>query len=200
MTSDQLIDSTLPEDLLSGVPHSRFASLSKPHDPAAWSEVPIPRARLTQDQRPLFLPGDRAIAEQVLTTYFTELNPYHPIFEEADFREKLDFLYAATSSDPVVRNQALEEGGGETGKFKGVVDDSGFIASVYLVFSLGTLSILNTRLANAETVEEVWPSHDEFYEHAIACRPEFQNTITTLQTLLALHWYLYTEVNGVSVA
>lgn len=189
------IDAPVAEDILGGIPLSRITPLSKPHDPAAWSDIPIPRNRNHQDQRPYVLPHDRAVANTVLSVYFSELNPYRPIFDEVDLREKIDFLYAVTSPDPETRNRAITEGAAEDSKFKDVVDDSGFLCSVYLVFAIGTLCLLNKRIHLAERVEEVWPSHEEFYDHALALRPHLQNSVTTLQALCALHWYLYTEVS-----
>lgn len=109
-------------------------------------------------------------------------------------REKLDFLYAATSPDPDTRNRAIAESATEGSAFKDVLDDSGFLCSVYLVFAIGTLFLFNKRIHGAERMDEIWPSYEEFYDHAIVLRPDLQSSLTTLQALCALHWYLSTEV------
>lgn len=189
-----LADIPLVDDILGGIPLTRITPLSKPHDPASWSDIPIPRNRSHQEQRAFVLPRDQAVAQQVLTVYFAEFNPYRPIFDEIDMREKIDFLYAVSSPDPDIRARAMADGATEGSKFKDVVDDSGFLCSVYLVLAMGTLAILNKRIQLSETVHEVWPSHEELYDHALGLRPDLQNSITTLQALCALHWYLYTEV------
>jgi len=180
-------DAASPEDMIGGVPVVRDGVISKPRDPAAWTETAIPRNSTQQGQQ-FLLPREREIANQVLTTYFTDLNPYRPIFDEADVREKIDVLYSSVSSDADVRASV------DTGKHHDVTDDSGFLCCVYLIFALGTLCVQNRRIHQAERVEENWPSHEEFYDLALALKPDLQNSISTLQALLILHWYLFTEV------
>ena len=42
-----------------------------------------------------------------------------------------------------------------------------------------------------------WPHHEDFFEMALAVKPELKVTISSLQALILLHWYLYTEVRRV---
>lgn len=181
------VDAASPEDMIGGVPVVRDSAVSKPRDPAAWTETAIPR-NSAQQQQQFLLPREREIVNQVLATYFTDLNPYRPIFDEADVREKLDVLYSSVSSDADVRASVA------TGKHHDVTEDSGSLCCVYLIFALGTLCVQNRRIHQAERVEENWPSHEEFYDLALALKPDLQNSISTLQALLILHWYLFTEV------
>ena len=173
--------------MIGGVPVIRDTVVSKPRDPAAWTETAIPRSSTHQAQQ-FLLPREREIVNQVLTTYFTDLNPYRAIFDEADVREKIDVLYSSISSDGDVRASVA------AGKHHDVIDDSGFLCCVYLILALGTLCVQNRRIHQAERVEEIWPSHEEFYDLALALKPDLQNSISTLQALLILHWYLFTEV------
>jgi hypothetical protein len=39
-----------------------------------------------------------------------------------------------------------------------------------------------------------WPVHDEFFERALAVKPDLRVSVSSLQALILLHWYLYTEV------
>jgi hypothetical protein len=90
--------------------------------------------------------------------------------------------------------------------------DPGYICSVYLILALGTLSELNHRAVKSEMENNVdilgplgstmakklmpldWPEHDEFFERALAVKPDLRVAISSLQALILLHWYLYTEV------
>ncbi|OJA16721.1 hypothetical protein AZE42_12355 [Rhizopogon vesiculosus] len=38
----------------------------------------------------------------------------------------------------------------------------------------------------------VWPEHDEFFERALAVKPHLRVTISSLQSLILLQWYIYT--------
>lgn len=173
--------------MIGGIPVVRDGVFSKPRDPAAWAEAAIPHRPAQQEQQ-FLLPREREITNQVLTAYFTELNPYRPIFDDADVREKIDILYCSISSDADVRASVA------TSKHPDIAGDSGFLCCMYLIFALGTLCVQNRRIHQAERVEENWPNHEEFYDLALALKPDLQNSISTLQALLILHWYLFTEV------
>ncbi|ELU40180.1 fungal specific transcription factor domain-containing protein [Rhizoctonia solani AG-1 IA] len=41
-----------------------------------------------------------------------------------------------------------------------------------------------------------WPSHVLFFNLALRIKPDLRVTISSLQALILLHWYLYTERNG----
>jgi len=41
-----------------------------------------------------------------------------------------------------------------------------------------------------------WPEHDELFERALTVKPDLHVTISSLQALILLHWYLYTEVRN----
>ena len=123
--------------------------------------------------------------DKIVDVYFTRLNHHRPVFTRATFQKQLDALYNGTAAH-----------------------DPGFVCSVYLVLALGTLSELNHRVSGAEKggqqvgtgpalskfMPQDWPSQEEFFDRALAVKPELRITLSSLQALILLHWYLYTEV------
>jgi hypothetical protein len=72
---------------------------------------------------------------------------------------------------------------------------------------LGTLSELNHRVfqhdnggktptqhSTKDLMGATWPDHEDFFECALIVKPELRVTASSLQALILLHWYLYTEV------
>lgn len=176
-------------------------------DPSQWVQVSIRRNAPTSPNGPpntlsitrvaytsptveAWLPKDRSMANQIVDTYFTHLNLHRPVFERKEFVKILDDFYDGTA----------------------VSYDPGYLCSLYLVLALGTLSDLNHRAVRAEldnkgeVIEHLgpemakklmpasWPQHDEFFERALSVKPDLRVTISSLQALILLHWYLYTEV------
>ena len=45
-----------------------------------------------------------------------------------------------------------------------------------------------------------WPSQEEFFDRALAVKPDLRVTLSSLQALILLHWYLYTEVSVLHVS
>jgi hypothetical protein len=147
--------------------------------------------------RPLsvFLPKDRDLVQYIVNIYFERLNFHRPVFLRDEFEEALAQLYAGESQQ----------------------HGPGFLCSVYLVLALGTLSELNHRAygldrearsnsggggspslpnVNVKTLmPPEWPEHEAFFHRALAVKPELRVTISSLQALILLHWYLYTEVH-----
>jgi hypothetical protein len=140
---------------------------------------PVPHRPIEE----VWLPKDRNLANHVVETYFTHLNLHRPVFDRKDFQKIIDDLYDGKS-----------------------VYDPGYICSVYLVFALGTLSDLNHRAeadgpstdaapnisSVAQKLMPSWPQHDEFFQRALAVKPDLRVTVTSLQALILLHWYLHT--------
>ncbi|PFH46806.1 hypothetical protein AMATHDRAFT_77495 [Amanita thiersii Skay4041] len=139
----------------------------------------------------VWLPKDRSTLQHIVDVYFQRLNIHRPVFSRKDFDKIVNDLYdgATVSYDP------------------------GYICGIYLVLALGTLSELNHRAAsddvdNKEAVQGLglaaakklmppnWPEHDEFFERALSIKPDLRVTISSLQALILLHWYLYTERQG----
>lgn len=135
----------------------------------------------------VWLPKDRGMVQQVVDVYFTRLNVHRPVFFRKVFEKALDDLYAERT----------------------VTHDPGFICSLYLVLALGTLSEISNRSAKLDVDSDDpmvsgatrpksfapdWPEHDEFFERALSVKPDLRVTISSLQALILLHWYLYTEV------
>ncbi|EEB99594.1 hypothetical protein MPER_00698 [Moniliophthora perniciosa FA553] len=130
------------------------------------------------------------MVKRIADVFFNRLNCHRPVFARKDFDTSLEDLYTEKGSH-----------------------DPGFICSLYLVLALGTLSELNYRSSqvdddntkddsNAPLSPAVtrklmpldWPQHEDFFEMALAVKPELKVTISSLQALILLHWYLYTEV------
>ncbi|KAK1229095.1 hypothetical protein PQX77_007857 [Marasmius sp. AFHP31] len=182
-----------------------FHETSSPRDTVKWRTVSL---RRSSNQRPaislngtagssqsveVWLPKDRTMVQQVTQVYFTRLNRHRPVFLKKNFDAALDDLYAEKASS----------------------HDPGFICSVYLVLALGTLSELNDRSSSVDEnglkdeanpqmspsmtkklMPADWPHHEDFFEMALAVKPELKVTISSLQALILLHWYLYTERQG----
>lgn len=176
---------------------------SMPQNPNKWISVTIrhnsassptvapggtPKLGASAEYIPVvvWLPKDRGMVQKVLDVYFTRLNVHRPVFTRASFEHNLDALYKGTAAH-----------------------DPGFFCSVYLILALSTLSELNHRVnglvqdgqtvtSGASALKKVmppdWPSQEEFFDRAMAVKPELRVTISSLQALILLHWYLYTEV------
>ena len=140
----------------------------------------------------VWLPENRKMAQLILEIYFSRLNLHRPVFSRKDFEKILNDLY---------------EGATE-------FHDPGNVLSIYLVFALGTLSELNHRAVKAdldnnksdnmqlgpEAAKKLmppdWPAHDEFFGRALAIKADLRVSISSLQALILLHWYLYIEVSN----
>ncbi|OCH90336.1 hypothetical protein OBBRIDRAFT_755152 [Obba rivulosa] len=176
-----------------------FGEPSLPRDTSKWVSVSMRRNSIVAPPPsepsgapnaasvPVWLPKDRAMVRTVLDAYFTRLNYHRPVLSRGDFERMLDQLYD-----------------GHT-----LQHDAGFICCLYLVLALGTLSELNHRVSEKEKEGEPaspmapkklmpndWPAHEEFFERALAVKPELRVTVSSLQALILLHWHLYTERQG----
>jgi len=132
------------------------------------------------------------MVKDIIEIYFTRLNHHRPVFERKDFEKVLDDLYEGRT----------------------VSHDPGYVCSLYLVLALGTLSELNHRAVKMDTKDGAetgahigpilakklmppdWPEHDEFFDRALSVKPDLRVTISSLQALILLQWYLYTEVRA----
>ena len=172
-----------------------------PHDVNKWVLIPMRRNSIISSPDPpgaattfsVFLPKDREMLQYIMNIYFNRLNFHRPVFLRHEFETALAQLYA-----------------GEVQQH-----DPGFLCCVYLLLALGTLSELNHRacgldneakskagagtspLSNVNVkslMPSEWPEHEDFFQRALAVKPELRVTISSLQALILLHWYLYTEV------
>lgn len=191
------------EDLAVGALHSgrdREVTVdSAPRQPNHWIPIPIRRGSAVLSVTPpqirpsafmsIWLPRDRAMVNKIVDIYFSRLNFHRPIFPRDEFKATLDALYTAN-----------------------VHHDPGFICSVYIVLALGTLSEMNHRACSLDVQEdkespraarnlmpEDWPEHEEFFDRALAVKPDLRVTVTSLQALILLQWYLYTEVRALGL-
>ncbi|KAF8638703.1 hypothetical protein AX17_001998 [Amanita inopinata Kibby_2008] len=176
-----------------------------PRDPQHWISVihrnstsssaantlSFPSPVVSAETVNVWLPKDRDMVQRIVNAYFQRLNIHRPVFGVKDFEKIINDLYEGLT----------------------VSYDPGYICSLYLVLALGTLSELNHQAAsddanNREAIQNLgsaaakrlmppgWPEHDEFFERALSIKPDLRVTISSLQALILLHWYLYTERQG----
>ena len=141
----------------------------------------------------VWLPKDRNFANHMIDVYFRRLNFHRPVYTRKDFDKILNDLYAGTTP----------------------LHDPGHLCSIYLIFALGTLSELNERAKTTNLEPEKdqflgssvakklmphWPTHDEFFERALGVKPDLRVSLSSLQALILLHWYLYIEVSHNTVS
>ncbi|CCA71448.1 hypothetical protein PIIN_05387 [Serendipita indica DSM 11827] len=155
--------------------------------PRLWYNRPFKRGSLpspsfsTSELDLVWLPLNRKIANHMVEMYFKRLNFHRPIFEKQDYLRRFDMLY---SNDTVS------------------TDDVGFLCSTYLILALATLSEMHQPEQNADWVMELkqdWPTHEQLFARALVVKPELRVTISSLQALLLLQWYLYSERHGRSL-
>jgi hypothetical protein len=167
---------------------------SAPVEAEKWTQVPMRRNTLASLLNPtegapetkpetsitIYLPTNRDTVKRMVHVYFEKLNCHRPIFSRPSFEQRLDALY--------------ENGGGP--------HDPGFICSLYLILALGTMCELNNLIDEQkgaisrarQGLPKDWPRYDSFFERALSIKPDLRVTISSLQALILLHWYLYTEV------
>jgi hypothetical protein len=166
---------------------------SMPRDLTKWISISVATSNagssstVSTSTLTLWMPKDRSLTNKIVDVYFNHLNVDRPVFFRSDFEHKLKALYDGEN----------------------VQHDPGFICSMYLILALGTLSELNHQgsitdkdkktpsdspINTRKLLPTIWPEHDEFFERALAVKPHLCVTISSLQALLLLHWYLYTEV------
>ncbi|TFK40059.1 fungal-specific transcription factor domain-containing protein [Crucibulum laeve] len=181
-----------------------FDITSAPRDATNWVSVSVRRNSTSSAPNMLslpapssdapsvdvWLPKDRKMVHYIVDVYFTRLNHHRPVYVREEFEKILNDLYD-----------------GQT-----IAHDPGYVCSVYLILALGTLSELNHRAVKADIENKAdahlgtamakklmpsnWPEHDEFFERALSVKPDLRVTISSLQALILLHWYLYTERQG----
>lgn len=163
---------------------------SPPRDKTNWISVGMQHVSSTLAPNvpirtvTVWLPKDRAMTKRMVDVYFTRLDYHRPTFNRRDFENTLERLY---------ENQHVQH-------------DPGFVCSFYLVLALGTMCDLNRALSETtggtmnmmKLHPQGWPEHVEFFERALAIKPDLRVTLSSLQALILLHWYLYTEVRLIS--
>lgn len=184
--------------LLSG--RDQVIDSSVPRDTAKWVSVPVRRnsvvatspsasvSSAAPNNVPVWLPKDRNMVKHIVNVYFTRLNPHRPVFIRQDFENTLDQLYD---------RRVLQH-------------DPGYISSLYLMLALGTLSELSHRVCDLDKegvgntsptikkklMPQDWPEPEEFFERSLVTKPEFRVTLSSLQALILLQWYLFAEGQG----
>ncbi|OBZ78119.1 Regulatory protein CAT8 [Grifola frondosa] len=121
----------------------------------------------------VWLPKDRKVVQDTLDAYFTRLNFHRPVFLRGEFEQTLGALY---------EGQTLQH-------------DPGFVCSVYL-HGAGRDAPRRAWARREGDDAPGWPAHEEFFDRALAVKPDLRVTVSSLQALILLHWYLYTERQG----
>ncbi|KAL1728187.1 fungal-specific transcription factor domain-containing protein [Schizophyllum commune] len=207
-----------PNDI--GFGHGAFLHTPAGFDPAApprdlskWVAVSVP----PEDDAPpgaqpkqLYLPADIRTVRHVMDVYFDRLNVHRPVFERAEFDDRVIQLYAGIEGAETLRapRPATEEPDTRPGDPPQVEartsqidarNDPGFISAFLYILALGTMSELNNKLTSGDQplpVPPTWPQYDEFFLRAMATRPDWRMTLSSLQAAVLLHWYLYTDGQG----
>ncbi|KAH8832511.1 hypothetical protein DL96DRAFT_1457837 [Flagelloscypha sp. PMI_526] len=182
----------------SGGPPSRAAP---PRQVADWIlgslKRTAPGAKVFESVE-IWLPRDRSVTRRIVDVYFERLNIHRPVYDKPGFDQTVDELYSSVQGSS----------SGAYGPSTSPVYDEGFICSFYLILALGTLSEKNHLNVPADSdycdksmrpLPESWPGHDEFFQRALSVKPELRVTLSSLQALILLHWYLYCEIEGRSL-
>lgn len=171
-----------------GLISQRDQGIAGPRDPSKWAQLAMHRENAPTQTITVWLPKDREMVRRIVDVYFKRLDFHRPVILRPYFEHILDLLY---DRQPVV-------------------NDPGYVCSIYLILALGTLSELNARSnavdkdtlqsptspsASKKLMPPDWPEHEEFFERALAVKPDLRVTLSSLQALILLHWYLYTEVS-----
>jgi hypothetical protein len=188
------------EDLAVGLSSGRETGLHNLHSPRNkdhWifrefnrGRLPDPSINVGPQSFYVYLPRNREFTQTIVNIYFKELNYHRPVFEKSNFFKRLNALYDDSVNTPH--------------------DDPGFLLSLYLILALGTLAYLYSNPPAVEVMFgatpkqvvkiEGWPTHEEFFEQALAVKPELRVTTSSLQALILLQWYLYIEVSHHSIS
>lgn len=200
MSETQLVAQNDREDLavgsngLSSGRDQNITEASPPRDPSAWFSISVATSNTgtsspTASKLTIWLPKDRKMVNRIVDVYFSHLNIHRPVFFRSDFESRLNSLYDMDN----------------------IQHDPGYVCSMYFILALGTLSELNHKatlvdnslkspgdspISTKKLLPNKWPEHYEFFERALAVKPHLRVTITSLQALILLQWYLYTEVSA----
>jgi hypothetical protein len=203
ITSGLKLDPVITEDMPVN-PNAKY-EIATPRDASHWITVTLRRDQSAggtpntlslygpvsnSTQVEVWLPKDRKFANFIIDVYFTRLNIHRPVYARKDLDKILNDIYEGVTQ----------------------IYDPGHLCSIYLIFALGTLSELNHRAVTPnfdadkhqglgssvakKLMPHDWPSHEEFFERALLVEPDLEVSITSLQALILLHWYLYIEVSG----
>jgi hypothetical protein len=129
----------------------------------------------TPEPTTIYIPRDHQTTEYVIETYFKYLNIHRPVFTRTAFLDQVNQLYANNTAN-----------------------DPGFLCSFYLILALGTLYIVSQEQqdSSAPLFGNGWPVYRDFFSLALNVEQNLRITTSSIQALILLHWYLYTEVGN----
>ncbi|KAJ3854419.1 fungal-specific transcription factor domain-containing protein [Lentinula lateritia] len=192
-----------------------------PRDTAKWRVVSVFRSQhfSSTPSMDIWIPNDRNTLLEIVDVYFTQLNPHRPVFFRHQFLESLNQLYDEGASsrpvfDPgficslylVLALGTLSELNRSGYQGEAPIRDSGAdhenddsLLSPPSRPGKGkrtAKSATTTSDTGGSRLPADWPAHDEFFDRALAVKPELRVTLSSLQALILLHWYLYAERQG----
>jgi hypothetical protein len=163
----------------------------------------------------IWIPTDRATLLQIVDVYFSRLNVHRPVFFRHQFLQALNQLYdEGASSRPVfdpgficslylvlalgTLSELNRSGyqGGVNGDF--AIDDEESVEGRDSPRSRSKAKRTKSTATGtgSSRLPPDWPAHDEFFDRALAVKPELRVTLSSLQALILLQWYLYAERQG----
>ncbi|KAJ3788059.1 fungal-specific transcription factor domain-containing protein [Lentinula aff. detonsa] len=191
-----------------------------PRDTAKWRVVSVFRSQnySSAPSMDIWIPNDRNTLLNIVNVYFVRLNPHRPVFFRQQFLESLNQLYDEGSPRPVFDpgficslylvlalgtlselNRSGYQGDVANGDSAADLGSDGGHLSPPLRSAKGKRAAKSTPTASDAGVSRLppdWPAHDEFFYRALAIKPELRVTLSSLQALILLHWYLYAERQG----
>ncbi|KAJ3890983.1 hypothetical protein GG344DRAFT_88534 [Lentinula edodes] len=192
-----------------------------PRDTAKWRVVSVFRSQhfSSTPSMDIWIPNDRNTLLEIVDVYFTQLNPHRPVFFRHQFLESLNQLYdEGASSRPVFDpgficslylvlalgtlselNRSGYQGEAPVGDSAADHENDDSLLSPPSRPGKGkrtAKSATTTSDTGGSRLPADWPAHDEFFDRALAVKPELRVTLSSLQALILLHWYLYAERQG----
>jgi hypothetical protein len=179
----------------------KLDSITEPRDTSVWIKIYLRTGVEIYPAHAIWLPRDRKKVTVISDIYFKRLNPHRPVYVQHEFDAVLDRLYKQEGKRDVPIPELMSY-------------DPGFICSFYLILALGTLSELSHKAAALDEqqhyegtkvgeipeflLDKTWPEHAEFFERALVTKADLKVTVSSLQALILLHWYLYIEVRSIT--
>ncbi|KAJ4487417.1 hypothetical protein C8R41DRAFT_920948 [Lentinula lateritia] len=180
-----------------------------PRDTAKWRVVSVFRSQhfSSTPSMDIWIPNDRNTLLEIVDVYFTQLNPHRPVFFRHQFLESLNQLYdEGASSRPVFDpgficslylvlalgtlselNRSGYQGEAPTGDSAADHENDDSLLSPPSRSGKGkrtAKSATTTSDTGGSRLPADWPAHDEFFDRALAVKPELRRQGRTLWRLV----------------
>ncbi|KZP00658.1 hypothetical protein CALVIDRAFT_283840 [Calocera viscosa TUFC12733] len=180
-----------------------------------WLSRPIQRpdrpgkSPTDKDKHKVFLPKNRTEVARLVDVYFQRLNHLRPVFSsrawfDNKLREEYELIDRWNAFGTLVDTTAKPKPPPEKTKRRRRgkkdeerEDDPGFLCSVYLILALSRMAdIASDRQEAKRSDMKHFPVPAHFFKRAVQSKAELRVTISSLQALILMQWYLYTERHG----